>query len=356
MRELFYTARTRWLWPAMMALAVWSASPPSVSVANDAQAHLGAGLKLFGLQRYSEAAREFQLALEADPHLSDARYHLAVSEFNERQYAEARREFDRLVPLAYKKRWVTYYLGRLDLADGRLDSAIRRFESLEQPQPLEDELYYLGSALMKKGEPKRAIPVLEWQIKFNPRDFRTHNLIARAYTKTGHPKQAEHEFELSERLHQYYLAGKQQLLGCREQLAAGRAEQAWSDCGSALETDDVDKLVAVGMLFGEYREYDHALEAFEKARTLDPYSPEINYNLGFTYFQQKRYSQARQYLEAALHERPDFFEALTVEGAALYKLGDASSAEQTLERAHALRPNDQAVSKLLAQLHQGSHE
>src|SRR5206468_12979669 len=30
------------------------------------------------------------------------------------------------------------------------DSAIRRFESLKRRQPLEDELYFLGSALMKK--------------------------------------------------------------------------------------------------------------------------------------------------------------------------------------------------------------
>jgi len=221
-----------------------------MAAANDAQAHLGAGLKLIGLARYSEAAKEFQLALDADPHLSDARYHLAVSEFNERQYPEARREFERLEPSAYRTDWVIYYLGRLDLVDGQVDSAIRRFESLKRRQPLEDELYYLGSALMKKEEPKQAISVLQKQVNFNPRDFRAHYLIARAYVKTGRSKEAEREFEQSERLHRYYLAGKQQLHGCREQLAAGHNDQAWLDCGSALKTDDIDKLVAVGTLFG----------------------------------------------------------------------------------------------------------
>ena len=329
---------------------------PWRAAANEAQAHFGAGLKLFSLARYSEAAKEFQLALDADPHLSDARYHLAVSEFNERQYPEARREFERLEASAYRKDWVAYYLGRLDLADGRLDPAIRRFESLKRRQPLEDELYYLGSALMKKGEPKRAIPVLQKQVNFNPRDFRAHYLIARAYVKAGRPKEAEREFEQSERLRRYYLAGKRELLGCREQLATGHSDQAWSDCGSALKTDDIDKLVAVGMLFGEFHDYNHALAAFERARTLDPDSPEINYNIGFTYFYQKQYSQAREFLEAALRERPDFFEALTVTGAVLYKLGDKPSAQQVLERAHALRPSDQGVSKLLAQLNQGNHE
>ena len=355
MPELFYTARVRPL-TGIVAFLVFLMYAPRMAAANDAQAHLGAGLKLFSVARYSEAAKEFQLALDADPHLSDARYHLAVSEFNERRYPEARREFERLEPSAYRKAWVVYYLGRLDLADSRLDSAIRRFESLKRRQPLEDELYFLGSALMKKDEPKQAIPVLQKQVNFNPRDFRAHYLLARAYAKTGRAKEAEREFEQSDRLHRYYLTGKQQLLGCREQLAAGRSDQAWSDCGSALKTDDIDKLVAVGMLFGEFRDYNHALAAFERARTLDPDSPEINYNIGFTYFQQKQYSQARQFLEAALRERPDFFEALTVGGAVLYKLGDRPSAQRVLERAHALRPDDQDVRKLLVQLHQGNHE
>ena len=63
---------------------------------SDASAHLGAGLKLFDVQRYSEAAKEFERALESDPGLQDARYHLAVCDFNERQYTEARGQFERL--------------------------------------------------------------------------------------------------------------------------------------------------------------------------------------------------------------------------------------------------------------------
>ena len=321
----------------------------------NAREHLGAGVKLFQLERYSEAAKEFELALKADPGLSEARYYLAVSCFNERKYPEAREQFERLSPSGYQKERVIYYLGRLDLAGGHLDSAIRRFESLKRAEPLEDELYCLGSALMKRGEPRRAISVLQRQINFNPRDFRAYNLLGRAYLKIGQPKDAEREFEESERLHRYYLEGKQELGTCRSELAAGRPDRAWARCGPVLKTDDIDKLVAVGMLFGEFHSYDHALQAFDKALTLDPESPEINYNLGFTYFQQKRYPEARKFLEAALGQRPDFFEALAVDGTVLYELRQDSAARQALERAHALRPDDEAVSRLLAQLSPGSH-
>ena len=105
----------------------------------DAPAHLGAGLKLFDIQRYSEAAKEFELALEADPGLQDARYHLALCEFNQRHFPEAGEQFERLAQTGYEKRWVTYYLGRIDLIAGRLDLAIQRFQSLRSSEPLQDE-------------------------------------------------------------------------------------------------------------------------------------------------------------------------------------------------------------------------
>jgi tetratricopeptide (TPR) repeat protein len=89
---------------------------------------------------------------------------------------------------------------------------------------------------------------------------------------------------------------------------------------------------------------------FERALELDPESPEVNYNLGYTYFQMKDYAQARRYLEPALRLRPDFFEALAIEGTALYMLHDDAAAAKSLERAHQLRPDNLAVSKLLGQL------
>ena len=340
----------------VVALATALLTVQLSSASDSAQEHLGAGLKLFEVERYSEAIRELRLALESDPGLSEARYYLAVSCFNERKYLEAREHFELLLHSGYQKDWVTYYLGRLDLAAGHLDSAIRRFESLKRPAPVTDELYYLGSALMKGGKAAQAAVVLEGQIRFNPRDFRAHSLLARAYIKLGRGQQAEKEFKKSEELHQYYLQGKQELAVCRNYLAAGHADQAWAQCGSALSTDDIDRLVAVGMLFGEFRSYGYAVQAFRKALSLDPESPEINYDLGFTYFQQRQYREARKFLEAALHLRPDFFEALAIEGTALYQLHQDSAARQVLDRAHALRPHDETVSRLLAQISEGTRQ
>ncbi len=341
----------------MCRLRAYGAAPaaivlctPLMLASGDALAHLGAGLKLFDLQRYAEATQEFELALQADPDLVEARYHLAVTSFHLRRYPDARRQFLRLLPTGNRSDWVTYYLGRIDLLEGDWESAIRRLESLEGAEPLQDELYYLGSAYLKRGEPAKAIQVLNRQVKFNPRDFRAHNLLARTYAKTGQSEKAEREFQEAASLHDYYLQGKRDLVDCREQLRAGRAELAWAQCGPILETDDVDKLVAAGMLFGEFASYDKALKFFERALTFDPDSPEVNYNTGLTYFQKKDYARAQRYVEAAVRLRPDFFEALALEGTLLYLWRDDAAALHTLRRAHQLRPDDAAVTKLLVEL------
>jgi len=331
---------------ALMILAVstgWAAS------SQEAMAHLGAGLKLFDLQRFSDAAKEFSLALSADPNLLNARYHLAVAYFKEQKFNDARQQFKQLAATGYRERWVVYYLGRLDLQDERIDEAIRRFESLQGPQPLQDEWYYLGSAFLKKGELQKAALFLKREIAFNPRDFRARYLLGQTYLKLGKVKQAKAQFQESERLHQYYLQGKQDLEACRELLQRGQKEAAWRRCSSALQTTDIDRLVAVGTLFGEFSDYQHALEALQKASALDPQSPEIDYDLGYTCYRMGDYSQAARYSQAAMSHRPDFFEALEVYGMALHKLGRNAAAQSALSLAHQLRPDDKVVAEALAQ-------
>lgn len=354
--SLFATAgfvEERIVFTYILAIVLSCAPLVGSPMPGDARAHLGAGLRLFESQRYSEAAREFELAIEIDPKLDDARYHLAISCFNERRYADSQKQFEHLLATGYRKDWVTYYLARMDLLDGNLDRAIQQFESFKGPEPLEDELFYLGSAYMKKGQPEKALGPLKRQAEFNPRDFRAHNLLGRAYTKTGHPKEAEREYAKAEQLHEYYLQGKKELMDCRALLEVAQSEQAWARCGSVLETDDIDKLVAAGMLFGEFHSYDRALQVFEKALTLDPESPEVNYDIAFTCFGKKDYPQARKFLESAVELRPNFFEALALEGTVLYLLREDAAALTALRRAHELRPNDTAVSKLLAKLEGG---
>ncbi len=333
----------------LLVLMLWTAGGAPAIAASTAQAHLGSGNQFFQAERYAEAADEFQQALRDDPRLAQAADQLAVCYFELRDYARARPLLEQMLARKHSSGLATYYLGRMDLIDQNLDSAIRRFRSLSQENPVRDELYYLGSAYYKQEKYSLSIQVLKQAAAGNPRDARVHQLLARAYQKLGQSDQAEKEFAQTRRLHNYYLEGSVAIGRCRASLSQGQTDRAWELCGPLTDTDDVDKIVAIGMLFGEAERYPQARMAWEKAVALDPDSSEIQYNLALTCFYLKDMLRAREHAAEAVRQRPDFVEANILYGTVLYMGAEDREAMAVLTRAHELKPGDPAVCRLLAE-------
>ncbi len=314
-----------------------------------ARAHMGSGNKFIQTERYKEAAEEFAKALRIDPNLTEARQQLAICRFELRDYPAARGLFQQMLAAKENRELALYYLGRIALIEQDFDSAIRLFQSLTLAGTFRDELYYFGVAHFKIAEFAKATEILKQAVSDNPRDFRAHQYLARAYQKLGETQKAEQEFAETQQLHDYYLKGSVVISECRSLLLNGQVERAWQTCSPLLETDDVDKLVAIGMVFGKSGAYKQALEVWDKAISLDADSPEINYNLALTYYHLKDLPKARRYAKAAARLRPGFFEANMLLGTILYMLAEDEAAIQALTRAHQLRPDDEGARKLLAQ-------
>jgi tetratricopeptide (TPR) repeat protein len=335
--------------PGLLLIMLLAGSTTAGSPVASAREHVGSGNKLMQMERFKEASRQFELALHDDPTLSEARQQLAVCYFELREYEAARRLCGEMLAAKENTELATYYLGRIDLIEQNFDSAIRRFQSLGQGEPVRDELYYLGVAYFKQGKYTNAVEVLRQAITYNPRDYRVHQFLARSYQKLGQTQKAEREFSETQQLHDYYLQGTVAIGECRSLLLAGQPEKAWETCRPLLETDDVDKLVSIGMLFGKAEKYEQALAVWDKAVALDPESPEINYNLALTCFHLKNMPRARKHVAAAVQLRPDFFEANLLFGTILYMTAEDEPAIRMLTRAHELRPDDGDVRRLLAQ-------
>jgi tetratricopeptide (TPR) repeat protein len=212
-----------------------------------------------------------------------------------------------------------------------------------------DELYYLGAAYFKQEKYAESIRALQQAAAQNPRDSRVHQLLARAYQKSGQPKVAEQEFTETRRLHDYYLEGSAAIARCRSLLAQGDPDAAWALCRPLTDTDDVDKVTAIGMLFGEAQQYRPALEAWQKAAALDPDSSEIQYNFALTCFHLKEMPRAREHAAEAVRQRPDFVEANILYGTILYMGTEDAEALRVLTHAHDLKPDDDTVRRLLAE-------
>ena len=332
-----------------LVLILWAAGGAGASSAQTAQGHLGSGNQLMQSERYAEAAEEFRQALRDDPGLTQSRDQLAICYFELRDYERARPLLEQMLTVKNSAARATYYLGRLDLIDHHLDSAIRRFRSLPRDNPVRDELYYLGSAYYKQEKYAESVEVLKQAAAGNPRDARVHQLLARAWLKLGKSDRAEAEFTETRRLHDYYLKGSLAIGRCRSLLVEGRNDAAWDLCRPLTDTDDVDKIVAVGMLFGEAEKYPQALFAWEKAIALDADSSEIQYNLALTSFHLKEVVRARQHAAEAVRLRPDFVEANILYGTILYMGAEDRLAVTVLTHANELKPDDLTVRRLLAE-------
>ena len=305
-------------------------------------------------ERYDEAAAQFKEALQLDDTLGEARRNLAICDFELRDYPEAQKLFHSL--LTTKDRALAvYYLARIDLAGGDLDSAISRLRSLKDSdvivdRAVADRSYFLGVAYFKKKHFDDAIQCFRHELKLNPRDFRADQWLARALIKSGRPEEGAKEFARAKELHEYYTQGTVAIASCRSLLSTGKFEDAWTACKPLLETDDVDKVAAIGMVFGQMGDQPHAFVAWEKAVALDPDSPELNYNLALASFLLKDLARAKQYARLACELWPQFPEANILYGTVLYMLRDDTEALLVLKRAEQLSPGDANVQRLLADL------
>lgn len=320
-----------------------SAGPPK------ANAYIGKGNELMQAERYEEAATQFKQALEYDKTLDDARKNLGICEFEIREYTAARTVFEQLRAEKYHVTAI-YYLGRLDLIEGNLDAAIARLRSVDEQSGIVDATYFLGVAYFKKASYEDAIKVLRRCLELNPRDFRAHQWLAKALVKLGRAEEANREFEKTKELHQYYTEGSTAIAACRALLLQKKTDDAWASCKPLLDTDDFDKVTAIAMLFEKGGDQAHAMTAWQRAVNLDPESPEANYNVAFACFQRKDIGCAKHYAQIAFQLWPQFPEASILYGTILYMIADDLEAVKVLTRAHELRPDDQSVRRLLADL------
>ena len=314
------------------------------------EVHLARGHDDLENHRYQQAEAEFRAALAINPRLTvRARFPLAVTLFALQRRVEARKEFEAVRSETGDEPNVNYYLGRLDLDEGKLDSAIANLTIAASRPPFPDTAYYLGCAYLKKRDSDSAEKWLRKAAALDPRDPRVPERLAILYHASGREADAEKAFAESSQLRQGDLAATQQALDCDHSLEGQSLDKARQTCQKLFDPGDFGGLVTLGLLYGQHHDYAEALEPFRAAARLDPDSYEVDFDLGLTYFRLKRYAEARVPLEQAAALRPDLFEVNAPLGAALYALGDDAAAYPVLDNANRLNPRNGDISRLLFQ-------
>ncbi len=305
------------------------------------EAHLGAGYEDLKNDRFEAAAREFRAALALNPKLVlQARFPLAVSLFESHHTEEARREFEAVRRDAGDHPNVEYYLGRMDLTDGKLDAAILELNKAIAQPPFPDTAYYLGYAYLKRHDLTLAEKWLHQAAESTPRDSAVQYRLGLLYSEAGRKEEAQRAYSRSEQLRRREAQVHKLRLDCIQKLDQGSLDDARPVCEQLFDPDDAEELTMLGTIYGQHGDYAEALKPLRRATQLSPNSPQMQYNLALDYFRLKQYAEAREPLAQAVERWPDLYPLNALLGAVLYNLGDEGPAYEALRHAHELNPQD----------------
>jgi tetratricopeptide (TPR) repeat protein len=305
------------------------------------EAHLGAGYGDLKSGRFEPAAREFRTALALNPKLVlQAQFPLAVSLFELHQTAESRRQFEAVRRQIGDHPNLEYYLGRLDLADGKLDSAILELTKAVAKPPFPDTAYYLGYAYLKRHD---LVPAEKWlrrAAELTPRDAAVQYRLGLLYSQAGRQEEAKQAYARSDQLRKGEAEVDKLRVNCARRLDQGSLDEARPVCAQLFDPDDAEKLTMLGTIYGQHGDYQDALQPLRRAAELSPNSPQMQYNLALDCFQLKRYAEAQEPLQKAVERWPDLYPLNALLGAVLYELGERRRAYPVLRHAYELNPQD----------------
>lgn len=332
-----------------MGLSAGQGDKPSSQTSGETpDVHLGKGYEALKQENYEEAVNEFRAALKIDPTLVlRARFPLAISLVELHKGAEARQELETVRHETGEHPNISYYFGRLDIEDRKYESAIRNLKQALANPPFPDTAYYLGFAYLRQGETEAAEKWLKEAEKLIPNDSRVSFQLGNLYNKEGRSEEAKQAFERSKRLREGNQKEGDVKRECAQYLDRADMEKANIVCEQLYDPDNVEKLTALGILYGQHGYSEKALKPLRRAAELAPQSPQMQYNLAYTYFQLNQFAEARGALEPAAKRWPDLFPLNALYGAVLWKLGETLPAYQALHRANQLNADDSGTADLL---------
>lgn len=312
------------------------------------EAHLGRGYEALKADNYDLAVNEFRAALALDPTMAlRARFPMAVALFEARQFAEARHEFESVRNAVGEHPNISYYVGRLDLEEGNFDGAVRNLKRAAAKPPFPDTAYYLGFACFKNGNLAAAERWLAEAGKLNPEDSRVPYQLGVVYRKEGREEDARKAMARSKELRRSEDDESKLKMECSQKLDQGPRDQARAVCEQLSDPNDAKKLTALGTIYGQHGDLEDALKPLRRAAELEPQSPQMQYNLAFTYYQLNQFEAARAPLASAIKRWPDLFPLNSLYAAVLLKLGKDIPGYQALRHAHQLNPDDSSTAGLL---------
>jgi Flp pilus assembly protein TadD len=291
-------------------------------------------------KREREAEDYFQKALKADRKLAGAYSNLGILYRDRGQRDQALAMFLIAVDLTPQDPNVLYNLALLHGERGEFSSAIVRLKAIPVKQRPADYWEILGRLSIAAGAYGEAEEALQKVLSKNPESVATLRQLAGLALKRNNTDAAWKYMVRArliapnspELLYEYAQVSLKNQLPTEAIVAMRKVV--------LLEPDRPEYLLALGKALMESpMEFGDALPFFERYVKLKPEDPEGHGSLGWAYYTNKDFVNARKEVEESLRLQPDQIIGYYQMGAIYYETGDYARAEEFLSKAIARQPD-----------------
>jgi tetratricopeptide (TPR) repeat protein len=195
-------------------LASRAAADLAITAPQSAQGHELHAESLETNGKWDEAAKEYRLVLEQNPHLAGIHFRLGrllLSKPNPSpaDAEAAQKEMQAELEIDPSNAGAEYVLGELAKQNQQWDEAIQHFSHAAKLDASFGDAYVgWGGSLVSLKKFSEAIPPLQTAVKLQSGNPAAHYLLAIAYSRSGRKEEGEREFAIQQKLTQKGAAGE----------------------------------------------------------------------------------------------------------------------------------------------------
>ena len=292
------------------------------------------GVTLLGEGRYEDAAAAFRDAIEDEPRQPTLWVNLGIALRFSGKPDEARRLFERALPLAATHRVAGHQLAQLDLEAGDLAGAERRLREVLTSEPgAADVRNSLGLVLERQGRLREAEAEYLAATRLDDDAAEPRNNLGNLARLTRRDEDAMRWYEGAIAADPYFMGAYNNLaLLYQDQ---GRRDKAIELYGRAIAKAPKNAVVMnnLASLYFGGGEVEEARDLWQRAAAADPSYPSPVNNLAGLALSQGRLDEAGQLLDRALALDPNYGDARINKALLAQQRGDVEGARRELTAA-----------------------
>jgi tetratricopeptide (TPR) repeat protein len=300
-------------------------------------------------QRAVDGYRE---ALREDPKNARTYYNLALALERLNDRTGERQALERSVELDGRLALVQNQLALLDLEEGKIGEAERRFNiALSLDPRYAESQSNLGVLYGRAGKNKQAEEMFRRAIENDPGHAQAYLNLGLILASQDRFAEAEAAIQNALRIAPKHVPALT-AIGIVE-VRLGHRDLAMESFRKiiALDPGSSEAHLNLGIALADGFDLEAALVEFSESARLAPNSPMARYNQGRSLFDLRRNDESKAELEAAVHLKPDYASPMYLLGLIEKEAGNVRRAVELLERVVALEPRNADALYALGKVH-----